>query len=234
MKWDKKQTHKSLRQYLIEETYEVIDAIDKNDMYNMEEELGDLLLQILFHSEIAKENNKFNIKDVINKISEKLVRRHPHVFGNTSVTSTNEVLENWESSKIDEGKKSVLSGVPKHLPALLKAYRIQEKASRVGFDWESLEPVIDKIEEEFKELKKEIKENIKDKIEDELGDFLFSIANLSRFLKVNPEDALRNTISKFTNRFKYIEKELKKNNKKPEDCTLEEMDKIWEESKNYI
>ena len=166
--WDRKQTHKSLRQYLIEETYEVVEALDNENLDNLKEELGDVLLQVLFHSEIAKENSSFELKDVIEHISEKLIRRHPHVFGDVEVNSTQEVLENWESIKIKEGKKSALSGVPDVLPALLKAYRIQEKAARVGFDWANVLPVIDKIEEEIKELKQEIDERSADRIEDEL------------------------------------------------------------------
>lgn len=229
--WDKKQTHKTLRQYLIEETYEVIDAIDKNNLSELKEELGDLLLQILFHSEIASESSRFEINDVIKTISEKLIRRHPHVFGNVEVNSTKEVLENWESLKIKEGKDSALSGVPKTLPALLKAYRIQEKAARVGFDWKSIEPVLEKIEEEIKELKNEINKNSIEKTENELGDLLFSIVNLSRFLEINPEDALRKTINKFIKRFQYIEKELKDKNLDIKNTSLEEMDEIWNKSK---
>lgn len=229
--WDKKQTHKTLRQYLIEETYEVVDAIDNNNLSDLKEELGDLLLQILFHSEIACESSRFEIKDVINAISEKLIRRHPHVFGDVEVSSTKEVLENWESLKIKEGKESALSGVPKTLPALSKAYRIQEKAARVGFDWNSIEPVLEKIEEEIQELKNEINKNSIEKIENELGDLLFSIVNLSRFFEINPEDALRKTINKFIKRFRYIEKELKDKNSDIKNTSLEEMDKIWNKSK---
>ncbi|MFC1726313.1 nucleoside triphosphate pyrophosphohydrolase [candidate division KSB1 bacterium] len=232
--WDKKQTHQTLRQYLIEETYEVVDSIDNKNMNHLKEELGDVLLQVLFHSEIAKENSLFDIKDVLETISEKLIRRHPHVFSDTKVNSANEVLENWESIKLDEGKKSALSGVPAKLPALLKAHRIQEKAARVGFDWKTVTPVIEKVEEELTELKTEIENGSKNSIEDEFGDFLFSIVNFARFLNINPEDALRKTINKFTKRFQFIEKELKSQNKNIKTTTLEEMDQIWEKSKDII
>ena len=230
--WDKKQDHNSLMQYLIEETYEVVEAIEQKDDENLKEELGDLLIQIIFHSLLAQEKSKFSMEDVMNSISEKLIRRHPHVFSDKVVSGEEEVLHNWEKIKISEGKKSVLQGVPKSLPALLKALRIQTKASRVGFDWEIYEDVMEKVEEEFEELKEASKSKDNDKIEEELGDLLFSIVNISRFLKINPEDALRRTINKFIKRFTLIEQEITKQGKKLEDASLEEMDKIWEKSKD--
>ena len=219
-------------QYLIEETYEVVESIEQKDDENLKEELGDLLIQIIFHSLLAQERNKFCMEDVMNSISEKLIRRHPHVFSETVVSGEEEVLHNWEKIKISEGRKSVLQGVPKSLPALLKASRIQAKASRVGFDWKIYEDVMKKVEEELEELKEASKSNDNDKIEEELGDLLFSIVNISRFLKVNPEDALRRTINKFTKRFTLIEQEITRQGKKLQDATLEEMDKIWEKSKD--
>jgi MazG family protein len=232
--WDKRQTHKTLMQYLIEETYEVVESIEQNEDDNLKEELGDLLIQIIFHCLIAEEREKFNINDVITTISEKLIRRHPHVFDNLSVSGEEEVLHNWEKIKLNEGKTSVLQGVPKSLPALLKATRIQTKASRVGFDWDNYKDVLKKVNEELKELKEATESNNKDKIEEEIGDLLFSIVNISRFLHVNPEDALRKTINKFIKRFTIIEQEINKQGKKLQDVSLEEMDKIWEKSKDLI
>jgi len=232
--WDKRQTHKTLMQYLIEEAYEVVESIEQNEDDNLKEELGDLLIQIIFHSIIAEEREKFNINDVITTVSEKLIRRHPHVFDNLSVSGEEEVLHNWEKIKLNEGKTSVLQGVPKSLPALLKATGIQTKASRVGFDWDNYKDVLKKVNEELKELKEATESNNKDKIEEEIGDLLFSIVNISRFLHVNPEDALRKTINKFIKRFTIIEQEINKQGKKLQDVSLEEMDKIWEKSKDLI
>jgi len=229
--WDKKQNHLSLMQYLLEETYEVIESIEEENDENLKEELGDLLIQIIFHCIIANERKKFDIKEVITGISDKLIRRHPHVFDNLKVSDESEVLHNWEKIKLSEGKTSALQGVPKSLPALLKASRIQSKASRVGFDWKEYKDVFKKVEEEFKELKNATEINNKDKIEEELGDLLFSVVNISRFLHISPEDALRKTINKFIRRFTLIEQEISKQGKNLEDVSLEEMDKIWEQSK---
>ena len=230
--WDKKQTHESIRQYLIEETYEVIDAIDEKDDASLVEELGDLQCQILFHSLLAEEREKFNLADVCNSIADKLVRRHPHVFGETKVNNSDEVLQNWEHIKMKEGRKnSVLDGVPKELPALIKAYRIQNKAGRVGFDWDNITDVVDKISEELTELKHSIEKENKDEVEDELGDLLFSIVNFARKFRINPEDALRKTIRKFVHRFRFIEKSLNEQGINIQDATLEEMDRLWEDAK---
>ena len=232
--WDKKQNHKSLMKYLLEETYEVIDSIEKGDEDNFKEELGDLILQIIFHCVIAEEREGFTLEDVLKSINDKLVRRHPHVFSDTEVSGVEDVLNNWEKIKLNEGKKSALEGVPKTLPALLKSYRIQAKASRVGFDWQDYEDVIKKVDEELRELKTAVESDNKAHIQEEIGDLLFSIVNVSRFLKVDPEEALRKTISKFSERFTYIEKELAGQGKTVENVSLEEMDVIWEQSKKVI
>ena len=225
-------THDSIRQYLIEETYEVIDAIDEKNDTSLAEELGDLQCQIIFHSLLAEEREKFTLVDVCNAIADKLVRRHPHVFGETKVNSTDEVLQNWEHIKMKEGNKnSVLDGVPKELPALIKAYRIQSKAGRVGFDWDNIADVVDKISEELDEFKNSVEKDNKEAVEEELGDFLFSIVNLARKLEINPEDALRKTIRKFVYRFRFIEKYLKEQGVDIRDAPLEEMDGLWDEAK---
>lgn len=230
--WDKEQTHKSLRRCLLEETHEVLDAIDSGDMTELKKELGDVMLQVLFHSVMAEETNDFTLVDVMKTEQKKLIDRHPHIFGDVKVANSDEVKVNWEKLKAKEGRKSVLDGIPSELPALFKAYRIQEKASKVGFDWKEEAPVLDKISEELEELKENVQANkSKEEIEDELGDLLFSIVNYARFLKINPEDALRGTIKKFTGRFQKIEEFAKSNNKQLEEMTLEEMDAIWEQSK---
>lgn len=231
--WDKEQTHKTLKPYLIEETYEVIDAIDKENDNDLVEELGDVLLQVVFHAQIATEENRFTMEDIAQTIAEKLIRRHPHVFGNTTADTPEQVIQNWEKIKKEEksGKKedaSVLSGVPKHLPALLRAYQIQKKAARVGFDWERAEEVLDKLKEEIEELKQA--KNPAEQ-QEELGDVLFSIVNLSRFLNTDPEQALTQTIEKFIDRFNHIETELNKQGKAPQEATLQEMDELWEQAK---
>ena len=226
--WDKEQTHSSLRRCLLEESYEVLEAIDNNNLEELKKELGDLLLQVVFHTTIGEEQNEFSLSDVIKLETEKLIARHPHVFGDVKVSGSEEVKTNWEKLKFKEGRESTLDGVPKELPALFRAYRIQEKASKVGFDWKDEKPVYQKILEEIEELKKNIESGIeKDKVADEFGDVLFSIVNYSRFLKINPEDALRKTIEKFIYRFQKIEEYAKSNNKTLEDMTLEEMDEIW-------
>ncbi len=230
--WDRIQTHLSLRRCLLEETYEVLESIDENNMPELKKELGDILLQVIFHSIIANENNDFDLADVINSVQKKLVERHPHVFGDLKVEDSDEVKKNWELLKKKEGRKSVIEGIPEQLPALLKAYRIQEKASKVGFDWKEEDPVFDKITEELQELRENVNNGkpLKD-IEDEMGDVLFSIVNYSRFLKINPEDALRKTIKKFRDRFSKIEKFAEENDTPLENMTLEEMDVIWEKAK---
>ncbi len=229
--WDRKQTHRSLRQYLLEETYEALDCLDRDDLACLKEELGDLLLQIVFHAQIAEEEGVFTIDDVIQTITDKLIRRHPNVFGDAVIETAEEQSRNWERLKQEEGRRSVLSGVPKHLPALLRAYQVQAKAARVGFDWEDSRDVWNKVEEELDELKQAVKEGATREVEQEFGDLLFSLVNLARFLHVNPEDALRGTIAKFEERFLRIEEELRRRGKRPEDSSLEEMDEIWNEAK---
>jgi tetrapyrrole methylase family protein/MazG family protein len=230
--WDREQTHKSLCQHLLEEAYEVIESIDNEQAGNLADELGDLLLQVIFHAQIAAEENRFHIGDVIQAITEKLVRRHPHVFGEVEIKTAEEQTVHWEMSKLSkEGKNSAIDGVPRNLPALLRAYRMQSKAAAVGFDWPDIGPVWEKVEEELEELRGAYGSGVGDKIENELGDLLFSVVNLSRFLKENPEDALRKAITKFEVRFKKVETELAAKNKSLADVSLEEMDAIWDEVK---
>jgi XTP/dITP diphosphohydrolase len=229
--WDKEQTNDSIKAATIEETYEVVEAIERKDYENLRSELGDLLLHVVFHTIIASEIHDFTIDDVIDSIKNKLIRRHPHVFGNVQVSGSEEVKKNWEEIKMSEGRKSVLDGVPEILPALQRAHRLQEKAAKVGFDWEKKEDVWKKVIEEIEEMHRSEKEGDYNKLEDEIGDVLFAMVNYSRFLGVNPENALRRTNSKFINRFSYLEKKLLESGKKLIESNLTEMDKYWEESK---
>jgi XTP/dITP diphosphohydrolase len=229
--WDKKQTMQSLRHLTIEEVYELTDAIFDNDVDEVKKELGDILLHIVFYAKIGSETNDFDITDVINGICEKLIHRHPHIYGNVTVKDEEEVKSNWEKLKLKEGKKSVLEGVPKSLPALIKAIRIQDKARGVGFDWDNPEQVWEKVNEELGELKVEV-ENKSSKIEDEFGDVLFSLINYARFLGINPEDALEKTNKKFIKRFQYLETESAKDGKKMGEMTLDEMDVYWNRAKS--
>jgi len=230
--WDREQTHKSLRQHLIEEAYEVIETIDEERYKDLAGELGDLLLQVVFHAQMAKEEGLFTIADVLDSINEKLIRRHPHVFGTEVINTAEEQIVQWEQSKLKkEGKKSAIDGVPRAMPALLRAYRMQNKASAVGFDWDNIEPVWEKVNEEMQELREATKSGDQEKIEEELGDLLFSIVNLSRFLKANPEDALRRTIEKFYDRFQKVESEFESRNKSITDANLAEMDAVWDKVK---
>jgi len=225
--WDKKQTIESLRHLTIEETYELVDAISESDYKGIREELGDLLLHILFYSKIGAEKNEFTLTEVIEGICEKLIVRHPHIYGDVIVQDEEEVKKNWEKIKLKEGKKSVLGGVPKTLPSIVKAIRLQEKSQQVGFEWENTDQVWGKVEEELLELKHAIQEKNTDHIEDELGDVFFSLVNLSRFLKVDAENALERTNKKFIHRFTRMEEEANKQNKLLHDMTLEEMDALW-------
>lgn len=229
--WDKKQTMESLRHLTIEETYELGDAILDNDLNEVKKELGDLLLHIVFYAKIGSETNDFDIADVCNAICEKLISRHPHIYGNVKVTGEAEVKTNWEKLKLKEGKKSVLEGVPKSLPAVVKASRIQEKVAGVGFDWENPQQVFEKLKEELGELEHEIQENNPEKIEAEFGDVFFSMINYARFLNVNPENALERTNKKFIKRFQYLETKSKELNKSLQEMTLAEMDVFWNEAK---
>ena len=229
--WDKKQTMDSLRYLTIEEMYELSDAILEKDMGEIKKELGDLLLHIVFYSRIASENNDFDISDVLNGISDKLIYRHPHIYGDVKVKDEKEVKKNWEKLKLKEGKKSVLEGVPKSLPAIVKAFRIQEKVRGVGFDWDNKTQVWEKVQEEIKELKHEETENNHDRIESEFGDVLFALVNYSRFIDVNPEDALERTNKRFIKRFKLMEDKIKTDGHELSDMSFDEMDKYWEWAK---
>ena len=230
--WDKKQTLDSLRYLTIEEMYELSDAILDKDMKEIKKELGDVLLHIVFYSRIASETNDFDISDVIHSLCDKLVHRHPHIYGDVKVKDEVEVKRNWELLKLKEGRKSVLEGVPKSLPAIVKSFRIQEKVRGIGFDWDNKTQVWDKVLEEIEELKVEVKKGDLDRIESEFGDVLFALTNYARFIDVNPEDALERTNKKFIKRFQIMENLLNKDHKKLDDMTLSEMDVYWELAKS--
>ncbi len=230
--WDREQTHTSLKSTLIEETYEAVEAIDSGDSSKLEEELGDLLLNVMLQAQIAAENEDFSIYDVIQTLTEKLIRRHPHVFGNVQVDNAEDVVKNWEAIKSQEAgyedRKSILDGIPNALPSLLRGQKIQKRVARVGFDWDNITDVIDKIDEELAEVKESLKGNEINAIENEIGDLLFSIVNLCRFLDLQAEESLRKTNRKFINRFKRMENVLEKQGKSISDQTLAELDEIWE------
>jgi len=236
--WDREQTHDSIKKYMIEETYEVLEVIDLKDNKRICEELGDLLLQIVFHAQIANEDGNFSIEDVITGICRKMILRHTHVFGEAKAETADEVLTNWEEIKKKEkgldSQTGVLKDVPSNLPALMRSYKVQQKAAQVGFDWDNIEDVMKKVDEEIDELKDVYKSKDVERINDEVGDVLFSIVNLSRFLKVQPELALTGSINKFIKRFEYIETESKKQGKNLNDMSLQEMDELWNESKIHI
>jgi len=229
--WDKKQTLQTLRHLTIEETYELGDAILDNDLQEVKKELGDLLLHLVFYAKIGSETGDFDIADVANSICEKLIHRHPHIYGDVVVADEEEVKQNWEKLKLKEGKKSVLEGVPKGLPALVKASRIQDKAKGVGFDWEESSQVWEKVQEELAEFHDEVQAGDKDKMEAEFGDVLFSLINYARFININPEDALERTNKKFIKRFMYLESKAGELGKPLQDMTLAEMDVFWNEAK---
>jgi tetrapyrrole methylase family protein/MazG family protein len=232
--WDAEQTHESLKRYLLEECYEVMEAIDADDDHLLQEELGDLLLQPLFHSAIAAERGAFTINDVIDTLCEKLIRRHPHVFGTEEILTSAEQITNWEKiKKTEKGdeRKSALSGVPPHLPALLKAQKVTEKAARVGFDWEHVDQVFAKVLEELHELEETLETRDEERMEAELGDLLFATVNLGRFLSLNPEEALRKTINRFSRRFGHIETTLQQKGITMHDASLAEMEELWQEAK---
>lgn len=230
--WDMKQTNESLRHLTIEETYELSDAILKNDSTEIKKELGDVLLHIVFYARIGSETGAFDIADVCNSLCEKLISRHPHIYGDVKVENAEQVKENWEQLKLKEGNKSVLSGVAKGTPSIVKALRMQEKAAQVGFDWPTAKEVWAKVDEELAELKQEFAEDVaSEKTEKEFGDFLFSLINLARKYDINPDDALEKTNQKFIERFQFIEAKAKEQNRKLTDMTLEEMDGYWNEAK---
>ena len=229
--WDKKQTLESLRNLTIEEVYELGDAIIENDLEEVKKELGDVLLHIVFYAKIGSEKKAFDIADVANAISDKLISRHPHIYGDEVVETEEQVLQNWEKLKLKEGNKSVLGGVPKSLPAMVKANRIQEKARGVGFDWDDASQVWEKVQEELVEFQDEVTANNQEKMEDEFGDVLFSLINYARFVNINPENALEKTNVKFIKRFQYLEEKAILDGKSLENMTLEEMDVYWNEAK---
>lgn len=231
--WDKKQTLESLRHLTIEEVYELGDAILDNDLEELKKELGDVLLHIVFYAKIGSEKKAFDIADIANSISDKLIDRHPHIYGDVSVENEEQVKQNWEQLKLKEGKKSVLEGVPKSLPALVKANRIQDKVAGVGFDWEEPHQVWEKVQEELSELNEEIEKGNQEHIEKEFGDVLFSMINYARFIKVNPENALEKTNKKFIQRFQYLEDKAREHGKQLSEMSLQEMDVFWNESKAF-
>lgn len=233
--WDRAQDSTSLKPFLLEEAYEVLEAIDEGVPHKLQEELGDLLFQVIFHAQLARERGEYDIYDIVDGTIAKMTRRHPHVFGEAAASTPKEALQNWEEIKrqekaADQGT-SVLDGVPRQLPSLLRAQRLQDKAARVGFDWERVEQVWAKLDEELGELRRATSEQNRAKIEDELGDVLFSLVNLGRFLEINPDEALHKTTTKFIRRFQYIERELTRQGKTPKQATLAEMDALWEQAK---
>lgn len=229
--WDKEQTYKDIAVHTLEEVHEALDAIDRADYDGLKEELGDLLLQIVFYAQIAQDEKRWKIDDVIDVINKKLIHRHPHVFGEKKAKDSQEVLKRWESLKLEEGKKSILGGVPKVLPALLKAYRLGEKAARVGFDWEDAEGILSKLEEEARELHEARGKKDEGQIESEYGDLLFTLANIGRFLGIDPETALRKSSDKFIKRFQFMEKEIEEKNLEMKNLSAKEWDEFWERAK---
>ena len=231
--WDREQTRESLKPFLVEEFYELIDAIDENDNAGIKEEMGDLLFQIVLQSQLFSEEGKFNVNEVVDGIARKMVKRHPHVFGDKVLETLDEVEVWWEEHKRKEGKgyDSAIGGVPRSLPALLRAQKIQLKATKVGFDWERIDDAFCKIEEEIKEFREAVERNDRDEIEDELGDLFFVLVRIANFVEVNPEDALRRTIRKFISRFSYVENEASKQGRELSEMTLAEMDALWNEAK---
>lgn len=230
--WDRRQTHKSLLPYLIEETYEVVEAIENEDSEHLCEELGDLLIQVVFHAQIAEEAGEFTIDDSIENINEKLIRRHPHVFGDKKDLDPQQVRDQWEKIKVESGeKKSVINGIPKSAPALVKAFRFGEKAGGVGFDWEKPSEVMEKVKEELSEVEEEIESGDKDKLESEIGDLLFVVSSLARKMDINPEQALNRTLKKFAKRFNHIEDKVKESGKGWDQFTIDQLEAWWQEAK---
>jgi MazG family protein len=232
--WDREQTNDSIKDATIEEAFEVVEAIDNKDYEELKIELGDLLLHVVFHTVIAQQDNHFTLDDVIESIKDKLIRRHPHVFGSTEVSGTKEVKKNWETIKLSEGRESVVDGVPKNLPALQRAHRLQEKAARVGFDWENKEDVWKKVIEEIEEMHQSEKKGDRVELENEIGDVFFSMVNYSRFIGINPENALRRTNEKFIKRFEYVQKKIRETGRNISESNLTEMDFYWEQSKKAL
>ena len=234
--WDKVQTRESLKPYLVEETYEVLDALDANDPEKIKDELGDLLYQILFHSKISSLKGEFNFRDVIDNLSEKMVRRHPHVFQEGELNTPDQVVKQWEEIKRNEknqaNQKSILDNIPKNLPSLLRAQKLQKKAAKEGFDWDQINDVFDKLDEEIAEFKEAVLKKKSADIQSEIGDIIFVITNIAKFYKIDAEEALRSTNNKFIKRFQYIEQKIEGKGKTLKDCPLEEMERYWQEAKN--
>jgi len=234
--WDKVQTRESLKPYLVEETYEVLEALDENDPEKIKDELGDLLYQILFHSKISSLKGEFDLRDVIDNLSEKMVRRHPHVFNRGELITPDQVIGQWEEIKKKENnkanQKSILDNVPKNLPSLIRAQKLQKKAAKEGFDWEQINDVFDKLDEEIKEFKEAVLKKKNTDIQSEIGDIIFVITNIAKFYKIDAEEALRSTNNKFIKRFQYIEQKIEKKGRTLKDCPLEEMERYWQEAKN--
>lgn len=229
--WDKKQTHHSIKENLIEEAYEAVEAIEEENKDELSKELGDLLLHVVFHSKMASETRSFTIEDVIYRISEKLIRRHPHIFSDTTAEDDQTVAENWESIKLEEGRNSILDGIPSHLPGLIKAQRMQEKAANVGFDWAEWKLAWEKLNEEIDEWREAVDRQSDEEMADEFGDLLFSLVNVGRLLNMNAENSIRMANQKFESRFRYIEQKLKNKNRTMNEADLEEMDRYWNEAK---
>lgn len=232
--WDRKQTMESLRNLSIEEIYELSDAILKNDLNGVKEELGDVFLHLVFYAKIGEEKNAFNVADVLNSVCDKLIHRHPHIYGNVKADTEEEVLKNWEQLKLKEGKKSILEGVPDSLPAINKAYRMQQKTAKVGFQWDKIEEVWEKVEEETQELKEAVAKNDKSKKEEEFGDLMFALINYARYLDIDPEAALEKTNQKFKYRFEFIEQKANESGKDLQNMTLSEMDTFWDMAKKDV
>lgn len=229
--WDREQTHRSIRHAFIEEAYEVVESLDAGDLRALRGELGDILLHVVLHATMAEQEGEFTLREVLRGISGKLIRRHPHVFGDRTASTADEVAGNWERLKMQEGRNSLLDGVPAGLPALQRALRVQERAAKAGFDWERTEDVWKKVEEETAELHEALRSGDERRAEEEFGDFLFALVNYARFLGIHPENALRGTVEKFIRRFRFIEEELRRRGKTPEESTLAEMDEIWNAAK---
>ncbi len=235
--WDRQQTHKSMRSCLLDETYEFFEAVDENDARKMQEELGDILLQVVLHAQIAGEEGLFEMEDVARTIGDKIIRRHPHVFGNSTAATTEEVLRNWEIIKKEEkagDRTYIIDGIPESLPALFRAEKMQRRAARVGFDWKDIAPVLDKVEEEFGEFRAALASGDQSHAGEELGDILFALVNVARHTGICAEEALRETVKKFARRFRYIEEQYRKSGRRLEDAPIEDMDVLWEESKKVI
>lgn len=229
--WDRKQTHKSLLPHLLEEAHEVVESVDEENWDELKKELGDLLMHVVFQASMSKDEELFDIDEVLQSVIEKLVRRHPHVFGDSDVEDADEVVKNWEQIKMEEGRTSVIEGVPKALSGLIRAHRLQQKAAQVGFDWDSMDPVWDKVHEELDELKEVMKSGEAELVEEEFGDLLFTLVNLSRFMKINPENALRHSTNKFIRRFQAIEQRVQDQDLDMHSMSLEELDEHWNEIK---